>query len=685
MLASTVCLVVLGIVTALVCAPGLGVSPAHAASAATHPLEPLSASEFQRTYALLRGHFAARGLPTGALLFARVALNEPPKALVRAWSEGGVFPREAAVHVLHYPSNRFWVVIVDLVADRVTSVTLQPRGTQPPLTLEEVTVAGAIVQAHEPWRAAMRRRGLDPDLVYVDVWAPGEIDVEPRKPPRKRDPRARLVRALSFHRGAPIEAFDPALPQNPYARPIEGVVVTVDLNRRRVVDMTDTLVRPVSTDTGNAAVKRPALKPLRLLEPEGSNISITGRRVSWQGWRFYAVLSPREGLVLHDVRYDDEGQSRPVAYRLSLAEIYVPYGVPDVNWVFRSALDVGEYNLGTTAQTLEVDRDVPANARFLDAVFASSTGPSPDNPTGTVEYRSTVALYERHAGILWTRTDPTNAVRDTRLGRELVVTWNAWVGNYVYSFDWIFKMDASIEIRVGATGTLLGRGAADTDEPTAPPVGIDAHGTRVRAGVHQHFLSYRLDLDVDGPDNAVSRSDMGPLAAPGFRHAFAVTETAVAREGFDDVNPASARTWHIRSASRRNALGEPTAYELIPGETAVPYSSPDFVPLVRAAFATRPLWVTRYAEGELYAAGDFPNQGPAGPGLPAFITPPEDLDPAGRGSDVVIWYTAGFSHAPRPEDHPVMPTESIGFRLVPHGFFARNPALDVHDRTPPAP
>lgn len=208
----------------------------------------------------------------------------------------------------------------------------------------------------------------------------------------------------------------------------------------------------------------------------------------------------------------------------------------------------------------------------------------------------------------------------------------------------------------------------------APPVGIDTKGTRVLAGVHQHFLGYRLDLDVDGPDNAVFRSDMGPLAVSGFPNAFAARETALTREGHHDVNPASARTWHVKSASRRNALGEFTGYELVPGETAVPYSSPGFPPLAKAAFATHQLWVTRHRDGELYAAGDFPSQGGAGAGLPSFITPPEDLAPR---SDVVVWYTAGFSHVPRPEDHPVMPTESIGFRLVPHGFFARNPALDV--------
>ena len=33
-----------------------------------------------------------------------------------------------------------------------------------------------------------------------------------------------------------------------------------------------------------------------------------------------------------------------------------------------------------------------------------------------------------------------------------------------------------------------------------------------------------------------------------------------------------------------------------------------------------------------------------------------------------------------PEDFPVMPAETIGFRLLPRGFFTRNPALDVADQ-----
>ena len=44
---------------------------------------------------------------------------------------------------------------------------------------------------------------------------------------------------------------------------------------------------------------------------------------------------------------------------------------------------------------------------------------------------------------------------------------------------------------------------------------------------------------------------------------------------------------------------------------------------------------------------------------------------------IAIWYTLGVTHTPRPEEWPVMPSAHAGFQLVPLGFFARNPALDV--------
>lgn len=642
------------------------------AAAAAHPLEPLSAEEHVAAFDVVRTHFAnGAGLPSEALLFPYIALQEPAKALVRSWTSGADFPRSATVHVLHAPSNRVWIATVDLKGGRVAKLEHAPAGTQPAVTAEEYVVADELVHAYEPWQDAMRVRGVDPDDVYVDVWAPGDLPLPASiiaSLPHRGN--TRLLRALSFLRGASVDDYDPEHPQNPYVRPIEGVVVTIDMNQRKVVHMTDTVIAPVSRETGNAPARRTGLRPMRISQPNGGGFEVSGRLVKWQNWQFYVVLHPREGLVLYDVRYDDGGRLRPIAYRLSLSEIYVPYGLADENWAWRSAFDVGEYNLGTFAQTLEPNRDVPEHAFFFDAVFGTDTG-------DTFESADTIGMFERDNGLLWTRTDPSNYARDTRARRELVLTWNAWIGNYIYGFEWTFGMDGSIDVKVVLTGSLLNRGVANDaeEEESAPLVGVDESGVRVAAPNHQHFFSFRLDLDVDGEANVVSESDVRHVPSR-FGNGFAAEETVLAVEGFRDADITKARTWEISSATARNALEKPTAFAIETTNIAVPYSSPDFEPLLRAAFASHAFWVTKFKDEERYAAGDFPNQGRAGEGLMSFVSPPEAL---GASSDVVVWQTIGITHVPRPEDYPVMPTETIGFKIVPHGFFDRNPALDAQE------
>jgi primary-amine oxidase len=567
------------------------------------------------------------------------------------------------------------VVEVDLRRKRVLSLVLTPAGTQPSATSEEFVAADAIVHAYEPWKAAVRARGVDPDLAYVDIWAPGDEPLpEAVAASLPHGQNTRLLRCLAFARAAPLEAQDPARPQNPYNRPVEGLVITVDMNARAVVHMEDTLRRPVSSESGNGGRIR-RIRKLVVSEPEGSDIQLKGRFVRWHDWQFYVVLHPREGLVLYDVRIWDGAVLRPVAYRLALSEIYVPYGLGDTNWIWRSAFDVGEYNAGTLAQPLELDRDVPENAKLIDATLFSDIGPAADNPSGTIEFPATIGLYERDSGLAWTRTDPSTYDRDTRFGRELVVTWNCWIGNYIYGFDWIFKLDGSIEVKVNLTGTVLGRGTTSASEASAPKVGKDAAGVFVGAANHQHFLNFRLDLDVDGTDNHVMEMEVANLPNTGFKNAFDAVTMDLHEEGYRDVSPLTARHWHVMSETM-NALGKHTSYALEPTTFAIPYSAPDFPGLERAQFAAHQLWITRHQKSERYAAGMFPNAAKKIDGLPVYTTPAEML----MGQDVVLWYTTGFTHVARPEDWPVMPTESIGFKLAPRGFFARNPALDIEDQ-----
>jgi primary-amine oxidase len=93
----------------------------------------------------------------------------------------------------------------------------------------------------------------------------------------------------------------------------------------------------------------------------------------------------------------------------------------------------------------------------------------------------------------------------------------------------------------------------------------------------------------------------------------------------------------------------------------------------RAGFINNHFWATRYNADELSAAGSYPNQSTGGDGLPKWVSNNESL----VNQDIVVWYTMGVTHIPRPEEWPIMSVTHVGFKMVPGGFFARNPALDV--------
>ena len=195
----------------------------------------------------------------------------------------------------------------------------------------------------------------------------------------------------------------------------------------------------------------------------------------------------------------------------------------------------------------------------------------------------------------------------------------------------------------------------------------------IAAPSHQHFFNFRIDFDVDGTSNRMVEVDTMPMSHP-LRNAFHMHHN-VARER---AGSRRERTGHALLDGRepheaRMSSVEPTAYMLKPGDTTVPYSSSNYVPLQRAAFAQHPLWVTRYKQEELYAAGNYPNQGEAGEGLRPTRAHP-------RTSRTVISSPGsrpGLHTTRRTEHYPVLRTHLIGFEFHPMGFFDTNPSLDA--------
>lgn len=81
-------------------------------------------------------------------------------------------------------------------------------------------------------------------------------------------------------------------------------------------------------------------------------------------------FTPREGAVLHDVRYD----GRSVFYRLSLSEMTVPYGDPRPPFQRKQAFDFGDAGAGRAANNLALGCDCLGVIKYFDAVMTEPDG-----------------------------------------------------------------------------------------------------------------------------------------------------------------------------------------------------------------------------------------------------------------------------------------------------------------------
>lgn len=628
------------------------------AAAATHPLDPLDESEIIDVVKILQ---ATPNFPSTAL-FSTIQLNELPKNEVLNFKSGGAFRREAFAIVLDREKNKTYEAIIDLRTNKILSWK-EIAAVQPLIFYSEYEALQEIVKADARWQAAMRKRGFtDFDKVAVDGWAVGQVD------PRFT---GRLMRGLSYFKG------DSA---NYYGRPIEGVVAIVNMNTHKVVAVTDTGVVPVSQtsqdfDEKSIGTLRERPKPLVITQPEGASYQMNGQEISWQKWHFRYTMHPREGLVLHQINYDDDGRRRPILYRASLSEMVVPYGDPDANWRWRAAFDVGEYSVGRLASSLEPKLDAPDNAQLIDATFADDFG-----KPYTLE--RAVAIYERDGGIMWKHFDTVSGTNETRRARELVMFFVATIGNYDYAVSYVFKQDGSLEVDLALSGIMLAKGVKEKRADENHSLMSETSGHLVAENIvaphHQHFFNFRLDFDVDGTRNSVTEMNTSAMRAGAsnpYLNAFVMRESVFKNEteARRKMDMTAARVWTVTNFLEKNSLGHHPSYILVPGANASPYIAPESLVRKRAQFINNHIWATRYNSQELYAAGVYPNQSTGGAGLPQFVANNETIE----NQDVVVWYTLGVTHIPRPEEWPVMPVTHVGFKLIPGGFFNRNPALDV--------
>ena len=320
-----------------------------------HPLEPLTATEVVSAVDIVR----RRADVTPQFRFVSVTLQEPDKSTKEADESD---TRRAFVILLDNATGMGFEAIMDLASATVTSWRALGHGVQPPIMLDEFIECEEAVKRSPLFLDALKKRGAsDVSLVMVDPWSAGAYGTEP-----EGDKVRRLSRALCWIRSEPND--------NGYARPIDAIVVMVDLNRMEVLRIEDYGVAPLPPESNNwyreyIPKTRGDLKPLEIVQPNGPSFKVSGHEISWQKWRFRISFTPREGLVLHTVTYNDEGRERPILHRASVCDMVVPYGDPGEAYYRKNAFDIGEYGVGMLANSLAAGVRLPRSHSLLRCPF----------------------------------------------------------------------------------------------------------------------------------------------------------------------------------------------------------------------------------------------------------------------------------------------------------------------------
>ena len=370
--------------------------------------------------------------------------------------------------------------------ERVIELDTSETGELPALE-EEFAMVEQILSTDERWLAALERRNLPVEKVRVAPLSAGVFEYPEEK-------GRRMLRGLAF-----LQEHEE---DSAWAHPIDGLVAYVDVTNRAVDQVLDLEVVPVPQEHGNytdpelTGPTRTTQKPIEITQPEGPSFTVTGgNHVEWEKWSLDVGFDMREGLVLHNIAFEDQGEKRRILDRAAIAEMMVPYGDPSPVRSWQNYFDTGEYLVGQWANSLELGCDCLGDITYLSPVVVTGRGEPREITNG-------ICMHEEDWSILSKHTDLWSGVAYTRRNRRLVISFFTTVGNYDYGFYWYLYLDGTIEFEAKATGVVftsaLPNGSSDFASEIAPGLG---------APFHQHLFSARLDFALDGGPCRVEEED----------------------------------------------------------------------------------------------------------------------------------------------------------------------------------
>ena len=621
--------------------------------AGVHVLDPLSQAEIESCVAVARG-----AVEIGARTrFVAISTAEPER--------GEESPRRRAEVLLHHPDQRSVDrLIVDLEDGEAVSVeTLPGRGAGARARRGRAVRGGGA--AGPQFVAALARRG---------VTDPATVDIDPVAAGYNGRPRSRS--AGGWRGSSRSCARAPAATRTPARwRASSGSSTSTAASWSTSRTATRSRCRPATASTGPRRVGplRDDVKPIHVTSPRARASRSTATRCAGRSGDLRVGFNRREGLVLHDIAYEDGGRVRPIAEARLVRRDGRPVRRPG------PLLPVAARH--RRVQRRDDDQLAGRWAATASARSTTSTSPTSAPDGSAVTIPQAICMHEEDDGILWKHTDFR-----TGHGRGAARPPTR---------DLQHRHRRQLRVRVllvpapGRDDRLRGQGDRDRRDAGAGRRRAAEYGETGRP-TPRTASTTSTSSARDWTSTSTADRQLGrPRCTP--RRLRTVPRTRTATPGERSPNARAPSCEAIRRLDSRGALvdrdepGEPQRGRRAgrlpadPGRQHGAVRDPRLLPAQPRRLRRPPPLGHSLRRRRALPGRRVPVPAPrAATGCPRWT----EADRPIEGTDVVLWYTMNHHHVPRPEDWPVMPVARLGFELKPWGFFDRNPALDVPPSEP---
>jgi primary-amine oxidase len=391
-------------------------------------------------------------------------------------------------------------------------------------------------------------------------------------------------------------------------------------------------------------------------------------------WSFFITYSRDLGITLYDIKFKGER----IIYELGLKEALTHYAGNDPYTASTAYLD-SYIGMGVFQFQLVEGYDVPFNSTLLDIIYHTAGN--------TVTQKKALAVFEidntmplqHHAATSLEELEYDWTWISSIKSPLLVVRAISSLGNYDYLFDYIFYLDGTIEVKTAASGYLQAMYYTSMENT----FGTHVHNT-LDCGIHTHFFSYKVDLDVCGKNNSFQRVNMVPVEVeypffkdiePGKFGSFQLQRDWVANEDFSRLHwPENGQGAYLfLNQNITNTWGEYRAYRLMPGHHGTVSFANSTILKKNAQWYHHHVSVTLQKDTEPSSSAALNQNLPWDPlvDFDQFFNG-EDLNQ----TDLVVWVTLGMNHFANSQDIPntVYPGTQSSFMLIPFNYFDREPA-----------